>query len=633
MADSQTKTLKLNVVGDSASGRKALDDVAAKGDETSGKIGESFGKLFSTLGSAGGGALGPLGETLNVVGEGVDHLGQKNIDLAGKLAIGGGAIAGIGAALMGLGSADAQANLQLQTSIKNTGNSYDDYKDKIEEVIKKQENFGNSSAETQGALQKITDATGDPTKAIDYMGIVSDLAAAKHIDLATAAGTVAQVLNGGGGKALKAYGLQLADVKGATADLEKAQREFADAQDKVKDSTQKLADLEAVQAGKKKLSVGDEQNLRDAKNGVSEANSKLQTATGNLTAAQDASSKATEDQKTKIDQLGQKINGQAAASVDNFRGRLDVMKTKIEDAASALGQKLGPAMTVVGTVTSTVSGIYEVGSAALDVYKARRLAATVAVEAGTVATGEAAVAEGLALGPILLVIAAVALLGIGIYELATHWSQSMNFVQHVASDAWHWIDREMVQPIERFFSGIPKFVSDHWVLIAGILTGPVGLAIAYIVDHFGQIESAVRSMPGKISGAASGMFDGIKNAFRSAINSVIGWWNNLSFSLPGIDAGPIHIGGFTLGTPNISYLAAGGIVPARPGGTLAVLAEAGRDEAIIPLDRWTDMQDSKRSASGGGENVSITVNASTNADANQIAREAAWQYKTMSRAS
>jgi len=37
--------------------------------------------------------------------------------------------------------------------------------------------------------------------------------------------------------------------------------------------------------------------------------------------------------------------------------------------------------------------------------------------------------------------------------------------------------------------------------------------------------------------------------------------------------------------PDIPYLAKGGIVRARPGGTALVAGEGGRDEAIVPLPR------------------------------------------------
>ncbi|NIL56708.1 phage tail protein [Salinispora arenicola] len=83
----------------------------------------------------------------------------------------------------------------------------------------------------------------------------------------------------------------------------------------------------------------------------------------------------------------------------------------------------------------------------------------------------------------------------------------------------------------------------------------------------------------------SGLFDGIKSAFRSALNWVIGRWNNLSFGIPSVTFFGQTVGGGRVGTPNIPYLAKGGIIPATPGGRLVVAGEAGQDEAVIPLPR------------------------------------------------
>jgi len=93
------------------------------------------------------------------------------------------------------------------------------------------------------------------------------------------------------------------------------------------------------------------------------------------------------------------------------------------------------------------------------------------------------------------------------------------------------------------------------------------------------------------------MWDGFKNAFRSALNWVIGKWNNLHFTMPSF------LGGGTVGMPPVNYLAKGGIVPATPGGRLAVLGEGGHDEAVIPLPR----RGSAMPAGGGVQEIRIKL--------------------------
>jgi hypothetical protein len=77
------------------------------------------------------------------------------------------------------------------------------------------------------------------------------------------------------------------------------------------------------------------------------------------------------------------------------------------------------------------------------------------------------------------------------------------------------------------------------------------------------------------------MWDGIWNAFRGVINTLIRGWNSLKFTVPSIDLGPLgKIGGFTIGTPDIPYLHQGGVVPGPPGADVLAVLQAG--ERVVP---------------------------------------------------
>ena len=122
----------------------------------------------------------------------------------------------------------------------------------------------------------------------------------------------------------------------------------------------------------------------------------------------------------------------------------------------------------------------------------------------------------------------------------------------------------------------------------------IGKWAAWVTGKWDGIVEFFKGLPKRISNVASGMFDGLKDAFRAAVNFIIDGWNNLDFSIPGFDPpgpGP-RIPGFTLGVPDIPRLAAGGIVKARPGGILAQIGEGRYDEAVVPL---------KRGGLGGGD--------------------------------
>jgi hypothetical protein len=148
------------------------------------------------------------------------------------------------------------------------------------------------------------------------------------------------------------------------------------------------------------------------------------------------------------------------------------------------------------------------------------------------------------------------------------------------------------------------------------------------VARFNEVVTFVRNLPGRIKSAAGGMWDGIKDAFRNMINGVISLWNNLSLkmggysiSLPGGKA--FKIPSFSLETPNIPYMARGGVVNAA---TLAVIGERG-PEAVVPLGRSaqarTDRSNVMAAAGLGGVVVNIVnqgVGNMTPQDADRLAR-------------
>lgn len=208
---------------------------------------------------------------------------------------------------------------------------------------------------------------------------------------------------------------------------------------------------------------------------------------------------------------------------------------------------------------------------------------------------------------------------------------------------------EIKAKLMEIWGAVKSFLSDNWDEIATIalllFTGPGGLIFAFTQNSFGirdkmkeiwgaiiglfrgwanEIIGAITSIPGKVGGALvsfknagldlgksliNGMVEGIRSApsFAGGIAANIGdairsWLNSnvinrinraLEFDIkipnpfgkdPTISINP----------PDIPRLARGGIVT-QP--TLAMLAEAGQAEAVIPLDR----------AGGFGFGGSVTV--------------------------
>lgn len=460
----------------------------------------AFSSMLGTLNKSGvlgpfSGALDALDQTFGVL---VDHAKSIGTTMMG---VGGGVLA-LGATLSAFGSKEKASHQQLQAAVEATGHSYDNYADGIEKAVKQQENYGHTSAQTQDALAKLTEATHDPQKAIELLGTVSNVAAAKHEDLGTAAGQVAKVYNGNT-RLLKEFGVTIDKATGKTADN--------------KTALQKLAEITA---------------------------------------------------------------GQASAATDTFAGKLDKIKTKLEDQVSMIGQKYGPTLQIAGTAVMALGSIWEV--------------------AGPIIAGN----EDLTLWPILLIAVGIAALVVALYELYKHWNTVFAFCKAIVMDVWNWI-------------------KNNWPLLVGFLLGPIGIAAALIITHFDTIKNFADSvwhhivdgftwLWGEIRRIAGDMFSPIESAFKAVANGVAHAWNStigaIHFSIPSWVPG---VGGKGFDMPNMPTLAQGGLITS----TGFVFAHAG--EAISPIPNGL-----------GGPAVHIeNVHLSQELDVDSFSRRMAWNLQ------
>lgn len=112
-----------------------------------------------------------------------------------------------------------------------------------------------------------------------------------------------------------------------------------------------------------------------------------------------------------------------------------------------------------------------------------------------------------------------------------------------------------------------------------------------IINRFMAVVNFVRSAPGRIAGSLRNMFNGLWEGFRNVVNMIISGWNNLSFGIPSFSFAGHTIGGMSVGTPDIPYLAKGAGSVQQSG-----LAFIHRGESVTPAARVSPY----RSTGGGG---------------------------------
>ena len=284
---------------------------------------------------------------------------------------------------------------------------------------------------------------------------------------------------------------------------------------------------------------------------------------------------AVRDAAVSIAQMVKTVAGWVAMGVQAAIGAAKVVAGWVASAASAVAS--GAVM--VAQFALQVAGWIGVGIQA-GISAAVVVASWVAQAAAAVANAAVIAAAWLvAYGPIIAIGAAIVAVAVLIVK---NWDTIKNAFMTAVN-------------------AVIGFLKANWPTILAILTGPIGLAVLAITrnwdtiksgvtavyewvrDKFTAVVSFISGLPGKITSAARGMWDGITSAFKAAINTIIRGWNRIEFKIPGFKVGPISYGGFTLGVPDIPQLAKGGVVRRTPGGIMANIGEGRFNEAVLPL--------------------------------------------------
>jgi hypothetical protein len=498
----------VRVLGDVSGLAKSFKDTGDKAGQAAKSARAAFSGMLGMLNQSG--VLGPFGEALAGADEAMSQIAEHGKKVSDVMLGAGGALVATGGLFAALGSKEQAAHQQLAQAIENTGHSYEDYGKAIEEAIKHNERFGQSSEATQNALQTLTQATGDPAKALNLLSTATDLAAAKHEDLVSAATAVGKVYNGNT-KLLKEFGIQVTNVKSVTAQAATATKQSQAADDNLARAKRSLADIELVDSQRKKLTLGQQIQIRNAQEAVTTATTKASEAHQHMAAAQAAATAATKNQHQAVTELANKLHGQAAAAADTFTGHLKAIKTEIEDQAAKFGQKYGPALQGAGAAMAGLGTAMKIGQAAM-------AALTPAAEAAAAANDTLAASEtaaDVAGAPILLVIglivaAAAALVAIG-YVVWRNWSTIWGAIKAVIKDVYDWI-------------------RNNWPLLLGILLGPVGLAVYFIYKYRDQIIDAfigvwnwLTTEWSKITGDITAPFDTAWQAIQSGWTTAVNW--------------------------------------------------------------------------------------------------------------
>ena len=325
----------------------------------------------------------------------------------------------------------------------------------------------------------------------------------------------------------------------------------------------------------------------------------------------------------------------ALQSVEWVKNTAEKVKNKAVDVTTGIKDfVVNMALATKALISQAVQwGISTASKIADTAATAAHTAATWLATAATTAFG---VAMSILTSPITLVIAALAALGLGIYELVKHWDT----VKEAAGICWDWIVDKW-QSAGEWFSGIWESITsafskfDDWLqnifnmdfsksfgslgdimnayvanvknifgdiknifgglidFITGIFSGDWEKAWNGIIDTFSGIFSLIADVAKAPLNLVIGFINGLITGVQSGINAIVRSVNKLSFKVPNWVPG---IGGedfgFHLPQANFSkipYLAQGGYVkPNTP--QLAMIGDnRHQGEVVAPEDKLLDM--------------------------------------------
>ena len=496
-------TVMVRILGDASNLAKSFGAVGDKASGVAKQAHAAFSNMLGMLNQTG--VLGPFGEALNTVDQALAHIEEHGKKVSDVLLAAGGATAGVGVGLTLLGSKEKAAHQQLDQAITNTGYSYGEYGKQIEEAIKHGERFGQTSAETQNALQTLTQATGNPTKALQLYGVTLDLAAAKHEDLNSAATAVGKTYNGNT-RLLKQFGINLTATTTLVKQAATAQTQVGSADQRYATAKQKLMDLETIDHAKKHLTIADHIALRNAEQNVVLAAQKDHEAHLKLIQSNQAVTKATAGNGEALTLLSAKLKGQAAAAADTFSGRMKAISVTVEDQVAKFGQKYGPALQGAGAAMAGLGSAMKIGQAAMAAFSTGTEAAAAADDVLAASETAADVSGAPIIVTVGAIVLAIAALGVAAYVIYRNWKTIWAGMKDAIEVVWKWI-------------------KSNWYLLLGIITGPIGLAAALIYKYRDDIWNAFKDVYNWLRDKWDDIYAWLKKPFTDAVTAITTAWN------------------------------------------------------------------------------------------------------------
>jgi hypothetical protein len=355
----------------------------------------------------------------------------------------------------------------------------------------------------------------------------------------------------------------------ATFNYGPASSEAALAQERVSVANQRYTDTLNKSKTAGGMSVSQQITMRNAHDRLHEAQKKLRQSTRELAGANKDLAKNGDVSKQIIKQTSQYMGGQASAAADTFTGKMHMVAAVIDDKIAGAGAHfykqlvvLGPALMGVGAIMETgivgksfrgakaligfadaekgvrvwsirnmatqvangakIAGIWVFQTAKLLIYKGVQMLVTGATKAYTAA--QWLLNAAMDANPIGIIIGLLVIMAAAFVVL---WHRSATF-RKIVTGAFH-----AVQVAAKF---VWNWLKHNWPYLLAILTGPFGLAVIWIIKHWGTVKTFFKGIPGFLKTVGGDIAAAVAYPFIWGFDKVAEYWNKtagkLSFHAP-----------------------------------------------------------------------------------------------------
>lgn len=443
---------------------------------------------------------------------------------------------------------------------------------------------------TSKAGDRVEASGGRMSKGLDSVGKAA-LGMNETLDAATDALSAVDSIQNRAKNEARRYERAQIDVQNAMADQRQAaldlKQSIVDLEQAHIDGGQAIVDVKQAQIDKKQADLDAQQAQEELTRAVAEGGA--QSADAIQAEIDLAQAKADQEQAT-LD-LKQAQSDQKQASLDASQATEDGRQAQIDARDATL--ELAEAQDAVNPtpvqqamkVLEQLGPILVLAAIGLQMFNVALVAQKIALGISTGLTWAMSAAQwalnaAMAANPIFLIIIAIIALIAGIVLL---WKNSETF-RNIVTAVW--------DAVWGAIKAVWDWIKNNWPLLLAILTGPIGLAVRWIVQHWDEIVSTVKAIPGKIKDAfgnaknmliqigkdmIQGLINGIKNMAGAAKDAAV----NIAKSAVDAMKSKLHIGSPSKVFAEIGGFMGEGLVLGLGGATSAV-QRATKDLVGIP---------------------------------------------------